>query len=122
AARLGPAAARLALAGGRRAGGGSDVAPAEGGRAIERCEGKGATLLAERARRDGGRVARVDHALGEVRPMRRRVQANAASAHAAHVDAAIAARDADALPTLFADVVEAVHHPTGAEHGREGLL
>ena len=54
--------------------------------------------------------------------MRRRVQANAASAHAARVDAAIAARDADALPTLLADDLEAVHHPTGAEHGREGML
>src|SRR5207244_9910579 len=80
------------------------------------------TLLAERARRDGGRVAQVDHALGEVRPVRRRVQANAASAHVARLDAAIAARDADALPPLFADDLEVVHHPTGAEHGREGSL
>src|SRR5439155_6068125 len=64
----------------------------------------------------------VDRALGELRPMRRRVQANAASAHAARVDAAITAGDADALPTLFADDLKVVNHPTGAEHGREGAL
>src|SRR5207245_838021 len=56
------------------------------------------------------------------RPANRRVHANAASADVARLDAAIAARDADALPSLFADDVEIVHHPTGAEHGREGLL
>src|SRR5207244_262567 len=121
-ALLDHADARLALAPALRAAGRSDEAAAEEARAIELWEAKGATLLAERARRDGGRLARVDHALGEVRPVRRRVQANAASAHAARVDAAIAARDAGKLPTLFADGMEDVHHPTGTEHGREGLL
>ncbi|TML92433.1 MAG: adenylate cyclase, partial [Actinobacteria bacterium] len=121
-ALLDHADARLALAAALRAAGRSHEAAAEEARAIELWEAKGATLLAERARRDGGRVAQVDHALGEVRPVRRRVQANAATAHVARLDAVIAARDADALPTLFAEGLEVVHHLTGAEHGREGAL
>jgi hypothetical protein len=40
--------------------------------------------------------------------VRRRVRPNAATAHAARADAMIAARDADALPALFADEVEVV--------------
>ena len=44
----------------------------------------------------------------------RRVRPNAATAHAARLDAAIAARDADALATLLADESEVVDHPTGA--------
>src|SRR5262249_48170305 len=47
-------------------------------------------------------------------PVRRRVRPNAATANAARIDAAVAARDADALPSLFADAAEFVEHPTGA--------
>jgi class 3 adenylate cyclase len=54
--------------------------------------------------------------------IRRRVRANAATAHAARIDSVIAARDTDALSTLFADFVETVHHPMGTTYGREGLL
>src|SRR5262249_58177239 len=43
---------------------------------------------------------------------KRRVHPNAATASAARVDAAMAARDADALPGLLADEVEIVDHPT----------
>src|SRR5205823_1745710 len=52
----------------------------------------------------------------------RRVRPNAATANAARLDAAIAVRDADALPTLTADVCEVVDHTTGATYGRQGSL
>src|SRR5262249_49007132 len=51
---------------------------------------------------------------------RRRVRANAATAHGARLDAAIAARDADALPSLFADESDAVDHTTGTTWDRQG--
>src|SRR5438552_9199927 len=53
---------------------------------------------------------------------KRRVRANAATAHAARVDAAIAARQADALPTLLADSCEVVDHITGVTYDRQGVL
>src|SRR5262249_8920444 len=52
----------------------------------------------------------------------RRVRANAATAHAARGEAAIAARDADAFPAMFADESEVVDHTTGATLDREGAL
>src|SRR5207244_8788095 len=54
--------------------------------------------------------------------LKRRVRANAATAHAARIDAAIIARDADVLPTEFADDLEVVDHTTGATYDRRGLL
>src|SRR5262249_1991121 len=51
-----------------------------------------------------------------------RVRANAATAHAARVEAAIAARDADAFLAMYADESETVDHTTGATSGRQGLL
>ncbi|MFI5053854.1 MAG: DUF4440 domain-containing protein, partial [Acidimicrobiia bacterium] len=44
------------------------------------------------------------------------------TAVAARLDAAIAARDAEALPTLFADDGVFVEHETGAVYDREGML
>jgi tetratricopeptide (TPR) repeat protein len=52
----------------------------------------------------------------------RRVRANTATATAARFDAAMAARDADALPPVFADDFEVVDHKTGATYDREGVL
>jgi hypothetical protein len=52
----------------------------------------------------------------------RRVRGNGATAQAARVDAAIAARDADALPTLFAADLRVVDHATGVDFDREGVL
>src|SRR5206468_7387038 len=49
---------------------------------------------------------------------KRRVRPNGATANAARLDAAIAARDADALPTLLAERAEVVDHPTGATYDR----
>ncbi|TML91747.1 MAG: nuclear transport factor 2 family protein, partial [Actinobacteria bacterium] len=53
---------------------------------------------------------------------RERVRPNAATANAARLDAAIAARDADALPTLVADHAEVVDHTTGATYDGLGSL
>src|SRR5207249_4161415 len=52
----------------------------------------------------------------------RRVRSNAATAHAARLDAAIAARDFDALPILLAYEYEVVDHTTGVTYDREGGL
>ncbi|MGH7819923.1 MAG: hypothetical protein ACREQ9_09130, partial [Candidatus Binatia bacterium] len=45
---------------------------------------------------------------------KRRVRPNAATANAARVEAAVAARDLDALAAVNSEDVEVVHHPTGA--------
>src|SRR5262249_54675884 len=77
------------------------------------------------ADRDEQALARFDELTGlpaPARPSRRRVRPNAASDHAARVNAAMAARDGDALSTLFADDCEAVEHTTGGRYDREGLL
>src|SRR5262249_57211702 len=51
---------------------------------------------------------------GAVEKRERRVRSNAATASTAHLDAAIAARDADAIGGLVADDVEGVGHPSHA--------
>src|SRR5262249_11281402 len=118
--------ARLALAAALRAAGRHADAAAEEARAIELWEAKGATVLAERARNGFGRVEPVERAPEDrarpARPVRRRGGANAATACAARVDAAIAARDADALSTLSADEWEVVDHTTGTTWDREAEL
>ncbi len=125
-ALLDHADARLALAAALRAAGRGKEADAEEQRATELWEAKGATLLAERARRD--RVqgeALAPSAQERVEPARspaRRVRANAATAAAARYSAAITAREFDALADLHAVEIEVFHHPTGASYGREGAL
>ncbi|MGH7895064.1 MAG: nuclear transport factor 2 family protein, partial [Candidatus Binatia bacterium] len=57
-----------------------------------------------------------------VRSIRRRVRPNTATANVARIDAAVAARDADALPALFAAACEFVEHTTRASYDREGVL
>src|SRR5262249_26721325 len=52
----------------------------------------------------------------------RRVRPNAATANAARQVAAVAARDADAPSTLWADGSEFVHHATGRTYDRRELL
>src|SRR5262249_39313018 len=52
----------------------------------------------------------------------RRVRLNAATAHAARAEAAIAARDADAFSAMYADESESVDHTTGATLDRRGIL
>jgi ketosteroid isomerase-like protein len=56
------------------------------------------------------------------RPVRRRILPNAATAHAARLDAAIAARDTDALPALFAEDAVSKDHKTGLAWDRSGIL
>ena len=54
--------------------------------------------------------------------MRRRVRPNAVAANVARFDAAIAARDADALAALLTDDHEIVDHPNGRTYGRAEVL
>src|SRR5262249_62355690 len=141
------AGARLALAAALRVAGRHDEAAAEETCAIELWEAKGATVLAERARGSTPRtdeappdrialarptprqvdeaLARFDQPVTEsaaVRPVRRRVPPNTATAHVARLDAAVAARDAEAFHSLFADAYEGVEHTTGAGFDRDGAL
>jgi hypothetical protein len=55
-------------------------------------------------------------------PAKRRVSANAATASAARLDAAVAAGDLDAVRALLAEDMENLHHPTDTHYDREGAL
>src|SRR5262249_20072368 len=114
--------ARLALTRALRAAGHHDEAGAEEARAIELWEAKGATLLAERARRVTPRPGDQAPRVVPARPMRRRVRENAATTNHTSLAAAVAVRDDDALLRLLADDMEVVHHPTGATYDRQGSL
>jgi ketosteroid isomerase-like protein len=77
------------------------------------------------AERDVEALARFDELTAEqhtARPIPRRVRLNAATANAARIDAAITARDADALPSLLADECETVDHTLGHSFSRSGQL
>ncbi len=116
--------ARLALAAALRVAGQGTEAAAEEARAIELWEAKGASRLAERARRETGSPAEdaAPEQFERARPTRR-VRPNAATANAAGLERAVAARDADALEALIAeDFEQAVDHTTGATFGRDGAL
>ena len=124
-ALLDHADARLAFAAALRAAGRVGEADAEERRAIELWEAKGATLLAERARRDADRIGSTERVPAEpvtARPGRRRIRRNAATANAARLEAAVRARDAEAIPPLYADEMEGVHHPTGVSYDRQGSI
>jgi hypothetical protein len=118
--------ARLALAAALRAAGRSDEASAEEARATLLWEAKGATLLAERLRQGigGAQGVQITPAQREepVPTTRRRVRANAGTTALIRLDAAIATRDVDALPALFADEFEIVDRTTGVVFDRNGVL
>src|SRR5262249_49029517 len=70
-------------------------------------------------------LARFDEVLAApaaVRPIQRRVRPNAATVFAALWEAAVAARDADALPALYADDAEPVARTPAAPWPREAHL
>ncbi|MBI3781909.1 MAG: nuclear transport factor 2 family protein [Deltaproteobacteria bacterium] len=121
-ALLDHADARVALATALRAAGRGTEADAEERRAIELWEVKGATLLAERARRDGGGAAPgsafVADPIAVPRAVRRRVRPNAATSMQARFDAALAARDFDAIASVFHKDHREIDHPTGSSYGR----
>src|SRR5262249_49830767 len=52
----------------------------------------------------------------------RRVRPNAATAMAARLDAAVAARDIDGVARLLSGEMEAFHHPTGTPYDRTGTI
>ena len=118
--------ARQALAAALRAAGRAAEAQAEQRRAIALWEEKGASLLAERARREAGSTpapeprAAVSAAAESGRP--RRVRANAATAHSLALTAVMSERDERRLPALFNEQVEVTHHPTGVVFGPEASL
>ncbi len=116
--------ARQALSLALRAAGRRSEADAEAERAVELWREKGATLLVERARGDPGRVAPMARAAEgrPSRPVHRSVTENAATVNAGRLDAAFAAREADVFPTLLAEGMEVVHHPTGVVYDRAGTL
>ncbi|TMA78596.1 MAG: DUF4440 domain-containing protein, partial [Deltaproteobacteria bacterium] len=148
-ALLDHADARRALAIALRAAGQGAEAESEEARARELWEEKGATLLLERTARDatsaadplraqadgarpagapadgaaasrGPHVTTADDAVGD--RVRRPPPPNAATENIAGIDAAIVARDLDAIRALMADDAEFTHHPTGTTYGREGAL
>ena len=117
--------ARMALATALRASGRDPEADVEERRAIELWESKGATLLAEQARRRTGNAAPAPPSAespAPARPIRRRVRTNDAITYAARLEAVMAARDSDALSSLFDEDFEYVDHPAGLETGRDGII
>jgi class 3 adenylate cyclase len=123
-ALLDHADARIALATTLRAAGRRAEAEAEELRAAQLWEAKGATLLAERARRVPARDSELEPAAREHVPEatspRRCVRENRATGLMARLGAVLGGRDRDALFALLADGLEVVHHPTGGEFGSEG--
>ncbi len=142
-ALLDHADARLALAEALRAVGRGAEADAAERRAIELWEAKGATLLADGARRRGTSependrppLPRRDHR--EVAPPdgpppgphlakegnpSRRVQPNAATAMLARLHAHLAARNFDAVTELSREDMQSIGHPSGSSYGREAIV
>ena len=114
-ALLDHADARLALAMALRAAGRTGEAETEEARAGDLWDAKGATLLAARVRRTpAGGVP--THPLGERAAAGHRVRPNAATANAARMDAAAAARDVDGWFATLAPGSRTLHHPTATEY------
>src|SRR5262249_42785558 len=75
--------------------------------------------------RDAEALPRFDELTAErepPRPVQRRVRPNAATAHAAQLEAAILTRDAQAFPDLFADDSEGVDHTYHTVFDRQALV
>ena len=117
-ALLDHADARMALATALRAAGRDAEADAEETRALELWEAKGATLLVERT----GAGATPGDAARAATPTQRSVRSNFATLHAHRLDALIAARNSQALPDLFVESVEVIHHTMGASYGRDAAV
>ena len=120
-ALLDHADARLALSVALRAAGRPAEAAAEEARAADLWEAKGATVLAARVRRAPAPADAAAGAATRPSPGARRVRPNAATENAARFDAAVAARDIDALDAQIGEG-RIVHHPTGHSYGREEIL
>ncbi len=128
-ALLDHADARLALAAALRAAGRGAEAEAEEQQAVDLWDAKGATLLAERERRDRVSVRAAGTTPesppgkgGAAEAVRRRIRPNAASRLLLAIEAGFAARDRIAIEALLGDPLHTVEHPTGASYGRAGQL
>jgi class 3 adenylate cyclase/tetratricopeptide (TPR) repeat protein/ketosteroid isomerase-like protein len=122
-ALLDHADARVVLAAALRAAGRGSEADAEERRAIELWEAKGATLLVERARKGEAGVPpppeTSEPPIAQPPAARRAVRPNAATAWQTRLDAALAARDFDALTALVSEDYQETDHPTGSGYGRK---
>ncbi len=80
-------------------------------------------LLTHRERFDAAdalaAVARFDALAASPAGPMRRVRPNAATANNARLEAAVAARDAEAIACIFADDAQTDHHPTGISYARD---
>ncbi len=125
-ALLDHADARLALAAALRAAGRTGEGDGEEGRAIDLWEAKGATVLAERARRAAGlshaSPQGVTSVAAPTSAVRRRVSPNAATLSTAAFDVAFAQGDAAAFAALLDAAVLVVDHPTESTYGRDGAV
>ncbi len=117
-ALLDHADARLALAAALRAAGRVGEADQEERRAIELWEAKGATVLAERAHRVGP-ATMPDGSASAPRavPVTRPVRPNFATEEARRLDAAVAARDVEALSRVWREDVKNIDHVHGRSYG-----
>ncbi len=125
-ALLDHADARTALAAALRAARRAGDADAEARRATELWEAKGASLLAERARREPEpvtptvRTATDTAATGS--SVHRRVRPNVATATDSRIMAAFAAGDRDAMAAVVHDEYHELDHSTGSEWGGDAAL
>ncbi len=129
-ALLDHADARVALAVALRAAGRAAEADAEGRRAIELWEAKGATLLAERALRDDGRAdVREAGALAHVAALpvpsatlARRVRPNAATEQVRRLDVAMRTGDGSGIRALYTEDLVFEQHFNAAEQGQREII
>ena len=126
-ALLDHADARRTLAAVLRASGRGADGTIEEQHAIELWQAKGATLFADRADRDARLVAATTIVTRSL-PIeahashQRRVELNSVGAALAGLDAAFAARDIDALTSMFSDSFEELDLQTGVNRGRHAVV
>ncbi|HEV7732044.1 MAG TPA: nuclear transport factor 2 family protein [Candidatus Binatia bacterium] len=120
-ALLDHADARLALAAALRAAGRRGDAEVEMRRVIELWETKGATLLVERVRGEGGRASIPPAGAKRPRATLGRARSNAALRCIERYHAGIVARDVDALLRPLSPRLAVIHHPTGTTYGAAGI-
>src|SRR5262249_60379422 len=85
-------------------------------------ETRGEFFDADRAAEALARFDELTAGRAALRPVERRVRANAATAFTARLDVAIVARDADALSVMFAPEGEGVDHTVGITADGDGVL
>ncbi len=125
-ALLDHADARLALAAALRSAGRDREADAEERRATELWQAKGATLLAQRTPRTDAPIEPVateaPASAENARRARRAIRPNSATEEARRIEAAVAARDVQAMTAVYRRDVEIVDHLHGVTYGYEAIV